>query len=155
MGGLLTQRGGEEAWWASHNRRSSSERPSRRRSRDDPCSLSVDQAIGTGEVMLDLIPCSISKREGQLPPWTCTLIITATVSSTPDSFTVQVADLTAFTCNCRSEWPVHGDCALCHRAHAGHNCAPGSHRRQLPSLKNGSTSTTVFEVMVTSSTVVP
>lgn len=56
---------------------------------------SSEEVIGTGEVTsTEFVQLTGQTTEGGLPPWICTFFIAATVSSTPGSITVQVADLT-------------------------------------------------------------
>ena len=114
---------------------------------------SSDEVIGTGEVTsTDFV--QHQQTEGQLPPWTCTFIITATVSSTPDSFTVQVADLTPLpaTVDPNGRFTVTVPSAT---EPTPDTTAPPEPSSSTTVSENGSTSTTVFENGSTSSTVVP
>jgi hypothetical protein len=58
---------------------------------------SSGEVIGTGKVAsTEFIQHTDQTSESGAPPWTCTFFISATVSSTPESITVQVADLDPF-----------------------------------------------------------
>jgi hypothetical protein len=100
---------------------------------------SSGEVIGTGEVTgTEFVQHTDQTSESGAPPWTCTFFISATVSGTPESITVQVADLDPFPATLDSE----GRFTV--TVPSGNTEVPSDTTPPSESAENGSTATTGF-----------
>ena len=100
---------------------------------------SSGEVIGTGEVTsTEFVQHTDQTSESGAPPWTCTFFITAEVSNTPESITVQVADLDPFPAT------LDSDGRFTVTVPSGDTEAPSDTTPPSESTENGSTATTGF-----------